>query len=91
MVWGCFSSSGVGDLTRIHCILKKEGYIDILKNNATPSELHFIGKAFVLQQDDRKHNAIVCKEYIEKKERKSLLQIKIWLPQFPGLNPIQLL
>ena len=42
MVRGCFSSSGTGDLTRIHGILKMEGYRDILKNNANPSGLCLI-------------------------------------------------
>ena len=69
MVWGCFSSSGVGDLTKICCILKKEGYRDIRKNIANPSGLSLIWKGFVLQQDnDPKHITIVCKEYIEKQD-----------------------
>ena len=87
MVWGCFSSS---DLTKICCILKKEGYRDILKNIANPSGLSLIWKGFVLQQDnDPKHITIVCKEYIEKQE--GMLQIIIGPPQSLDLNPNNLL
>ena len=48
MVWGRLSSSETIDLTRIHGILKKEGYRDVLENNANPSGLCLIGKGFVL-------------------------------------------
>ena len=37
MVWGCFSSAGVGDLVKIEGIMKKEQYKTILENNAIPS------------------------------------------------------
>ena len=53
----------------------KEGYRDILKNNVNPSGQHLIGKGFVLQDNDPKHTAIVCREYIEKKEQEACYKL----------------
>ena len=47
MVWGCFSSAGVGDLVKIEGIMKKKQYKTILENNAIPSGLRAIGRSFV--------------------------------------------
>ena len=45
-------------------------YGHTLENNANQSGRRFIGKSFVLQQDnDTKHTAIVCREYREKEVR----------------------
>ena len=52
MVWGCFSSAGVGDLVKIEGIMKKEQYKTILENNAIPSGLRTIGRGFVFMQDN---------------------------------------
>ena len=61
MVWGCFSSAGVGDLVKIEGIMKKEQYKTILENNAIPSGLRTIGRGFVFMQDnDPKHTSKLC-------------------------------
>lgn len=92
MVWGAFSSSGVGDLIRIEGILNKERYKSILQRNAIPSGQRLIGEGFTLQQDnDPKHTSKVCKSYLDKKERGGVLKNMVWPPQSPDLNPIELL
>lgn len=92
MVWGCFSRAGVGDLVKIEGIMKKEQYLDILKNNAVPSGSRLIGKKIVLQQDnDPKHTAKICKMFVEQQEQEGTLKNMEWPPQSPDLNPIELL
>ena len=45
----------------------------------------------LLQDNDPNLIAIVCRKYIEKKEREDLLQIMTWATQSPDSNPIELL
>ena len=55
-VWGCLSSSGVGDLIKIEGRLTGERYVDILRHHAVSSGMRLIGHNFILQQDnDPKH------------------------------------
>lgn len=92
MVWGCFSSSGVGDLTRVIGRMNKEAYHTILEENVLPSGRRLIGEGFVFQQDnDPKHTSNLCKEYLKQKEEEKVLKIMTWPPQSPDLNPIELL
>lgn len=92
MVWGCFSSSGVGDLARVIGKMNKEAYKTILEENAVTSGLRLIGEGFVFQQDnDPKHTSRLCQDYLKQREDEEILQIMIWPPQSPDLNPIELL
>ena len=92
MVWGCFSSNGVGDLIRIDGIMRKEDYRRILEHNAIPSGLRLIGEGFVMQQDnDPKHSSKLCRGYLEMKQTSGILKNMIWPAQSPDLNPIELL
>ena len=92
MVWGCFSSAGVGDLIKIEGIMRKENYLEILEQNAVPSGLRIIGKKFIFQQDnDPKHTSKLCRAFVEQKEKQKVLYNMIWPPQSPDLNPIELL
>lgn len=92
MVWGCFSSCGVGDLVRIDGIMRKEEYKTILENNAVPSGLRLIGPGFVFQQDnDPKHSSKLCRGYLDQMQATSRLVNMEWPPQSPDLNPIELL
>ncbi len=53
MLWGCFSSSGPGKLVRIHGIMKKEDYCDILQQNLKPSAKELkLKRGWLLQQDN---------------------------------------
>ena len=88
MVWGCFSSAGVGDLVKIEGIIKKEQYKTILENNAIPSGLRTIGRGFVFMQDNNpKHTSKLCMNYIKEQEGNGVLKNMTW----PDLNPIELL
>ena len=52
MLWGCFSSSGVGKPVRVHGIMKKQDYKKILEDNVYKSALKVsLGRNFVFQQD----------------------------------------
>lgn len=44
MVWGCFSSNGIGDWIKTDGTMTKEVYNIILKNNAILSGVKLIGK-----------------------------------------------
>lgn len=90
MVWGCFSSQGVGTLIRIRGILDKEKYRQILIKHAVPSGKKLIGKGFVLQQDnDPKHTANIVKRYLNNKEKSGEMKLLEWPSQSPDLNPIE--
>ena len=92
MVWGCFSSAGVGELVKIEGIMKKEQYKTILENNPIRSGLRTIGLGFAFMQvNDPKHTSKLCKNYIKEQEDNGVLKNISWLTQSPDLNPIELL
>ena len=92
MVWGCFTEEGVGELVKIDGIMRKEHYHRILQNNAIPSGIGLAGYGFTFQQDnDPKHTSLLCRNYLAKKEADGILNIMVWPPQSPDLNPIELL
>ena len=93
MVWGCSGALTTGLLTRIDGIMKKEEYLDILKNDMLPSGQAIFGRTrFVFQQDnDSKHTAHVCQNYLRSLVRKGKIKVMTWPPQSPDLNPIELL
>ncbi|GAB0095396.1 hypothetical protein DMENIID0001_107770 [Sergentomyia squamirostris] len=92
MVWGCFGNNTIGDLKLIEGVLNKEGYKQILQENALPSGSRLIGHNFVFQEDnDPKHSSKLCRGYLEENERQGVLSQMKWPPQSPDLNPIELL
>lgn len=92
MIWGCFENNRVGDIVKIEGILRKEGYKRILEDNVLPSGRRLIGRGFVFQEDnDPKHSSKCCRRFLEKKEKRRVLNYMIWPPQSPDLNPIELL
>lgn len=92
MVWGCFSYAGVGDLVQIEGIMRKEQYRNILEQNAAPSGRRLIGDNFTFMQDnDPKHTALLCRNYLNALKTNNILQIMSWPAQSPDLNPIELL
>lgn len=51
-----------------------------------------IGRGFTMQQDnDPKHTSKLCSNYLRRKEKNGEIKIMAWPPQFPDLNPIDLL
>lgn len=87
MLWGCFSSSGPGELVRVQGIMNSGKYIDILEENLFKSAKSLnLGRKFTFQQDnDPKHTARVTQEWLRKKKVKVL----DWPSQSPDLNPIE--
>ena len=53
MVWGCFSSSGVGNLAFIDAKMDRFLYVDILENNLNESAVRLgLRRSFIFQQDN---------------------------------------
>ena len=75
-VWGCFSSTGVGNLYWVKGTMDKFMYKDILKKQMYPSAKKLfpqhIKKFILLQDNDPKHTAKIVKEYLSKKKQKVL-------------------
>ena len=86
MVWGCFSSAGVGEIFIIEDTLNSARYIRILSSFMLPSARQLIGKNFVFQQDnDPKHTAKNTKAWLKDKN----IECLDWPAQSPDLNPIE--
>ena len=87
MLWGCFSSSGTGNLVRVQGIMKKEDYIQILDENLKESaEKLQLGPNWKYQQDnDPKHTAKLVKKWFKDND----VNVLEWPSQSPDLNPIE--
>lgn len=87
MVWGCFCTSGVGNLYWIRDTLDAKSYLNILNTQLLSSIYRlFPDRNVIFQQDnDPKHTAKVTKEWI----RAHQIEILDWPPQSPDLNPIE--
>ncbi|KAF2353516.1 hypothetical protein FHG87_015729 [Trinorchestia longiramus] len=87
MVWGCFSSSGVGKLHIIEGIMNGRIYREILKEQVLPSaRLLKLKRGWKFQQDnDPKHTANETKEWLRMKK----INILEWSSQSPDMNPIE--
>ncbi len=57
ILWSCFAASGLEELVRVHGIMKKEDYLEIIRNNVKQSALKLsLGRGWTFQQDnDPKH------------------------------------
>ena len=87
MVWGCFSSIGVGNFYLVEGIMTKEQYLHILENEMLPSARRLFGDSeWKFQEDnDPKLTAKVCKQFhIDRKTNRIE-----WPAQSPDLNPIE--
>ena len=87
MVWGCFSSNGLGPLVRIDGRQTAKDYIEVLNNNLLPY-LENIGKenGYFFQDDNAPiHRAKRTMDWFSEKNVSHLS----WPPQSPDLNPIE--
>ncbi|KAF2354270.1 Transposase Tc1-like [Trinorchestia longiramus] len=87
MVWGCFSSSGVGKLHIIEGTMNGRKYREILEEQLLPSaRLLKLKRGWKFQQDnDPKHTANETKEWLRMKK----INILEWPNQSPDMNSIE--
>jgi len=87
MVWGCFCSSGVGNLHIIEGVMNGKKYRAILEKELLSSvRMLKLKRGWTFQQDnDPKHTANETKEWFKTK-RISVLE---WPSQSPDMNPIE--
>lgn len=85
--WGCFSSSGVGNLVFIDGNMTGELYRDILQKNLFQSAKKLsLGKDFVFQHDnDPKHKSAIVTNWLNR-ERVDRIE---WPSFSPDMNPIE--
>jgi transposase len=86
MVWGCFSSHGLGPIHRINGIMNCFGYNNILRDVMLPYAEWNMPIKWIFQQDnDPKHTAKVVKQWFNDNQ----IVVMDWPPQSPDLNPIE--
>ena len=88
MVWGCFTTQGVGHLCRIIGGLDAKLYRQILSDEMmkTLKYYHLTKADVVFQHDnDPKHRAKLVKKWFKVKR----VQVLTWPSQSPDLNPIK--
>ena len=72
--------------------MRKEHYLEILQEKVLHSRNNLVGEKFIFQHDNGpKNTAKICKEFLNKLEDENKLELMIWPPQSPDLNPIELL
>lgn len=86
MVWGAFSSIGVGPIVRIRGIMDQHQYKNILANDMLTYAHEHMSDSFVFQHDnDPKHTSRLVKGFL----RESDVNVLDWPAQSPDLNPIE--
>ena len=87
MLWGCFASSGTGELKKVDGIMKKEDYLQILQDKLYTSVRKLnLSRRWVFQHDnDLKHTAKIVLGWLKRKK----VGVLNWPSQSPDLNPIE--
>ena len=87
MLWECFAAGGTCALHKIDGYMRRENYVDILKQHLKTSVRKLkLGRKWVFQMDnDPKHTSkVVAKWFMDNKVK--LLE---WPSQSPDFNPIE--
>ena len=86
MVWGCFTSSGVGPIVRIDGIMNGEMYKNILNDHLVNEYADDLPLGWIFQHDnDPKHCCKLVKSWLSEQ----YIKVLEWPPQSPDLNPIE--
>ena len=87
MLWGCFAAGGTGALHKIDGVMRKENYLDILKQHLKTSVRKLkLSRKWVFQMDnDPKHTSKVMEQWLKDNKVKVLK----WPSQSPDLNPTE--
>ena len=70
MLWGCFAAAGTGALYKIDGIMKKEHYLEILRQHLKSSaRKQKLGRKWIFQMDnDPKHTAKIVKKWFRQED-----------------------
>ena len=84
MLWGCFAIGATGALHKIDGIMRKENYVDILKQHLKPSVRNLkLGRKWGFQMDnDPKHTSKDMSKWLKDNKVKVLE----WPSQSPDLK-----
>ena len=85
--WGCFLSSGVGNLVFIDGNMSGESYQDVLQKSLLQSIMNLnMGKDWIFQHDnDPKHRSTIETTWLNQEHVECLR----WPSFSPGMNPIE--
>ena len=86
MVWGAFSSSGVGPLIRLHGRVDSDTYLDMLEKHMLPWARSLGIQDWIFMQDNASIHKAQRVMACFKRRKVRLLN---WPPQSPDLNPIE--
>ena len=66
MLWGYFAAGGTGALHKLDAIMRRENYVDLLKQHLKTSVRKFkVGRKWVFQMDnDPKHTSKVVAKWL---------------------------
>ena len=87
MVWGCFASTGIGQIEVIEGRMDASKYRGILERNLKKSASELgLGAEFYIQQDnDSKHTTKATRKWFDDND----INLLRWPSMPPDLNPIQ--